>query len=251
MLTKSLSKVVRSLKIKKYRSQHGLYLAEGRKIVQEALTSGQQITHIVGSSDFIDSLGTFSQNIETITIKKDEVSALSSLKNNEEGLALVRIPSPDLEPPILASWTIYLDRLQDPGNLGTIIRTADWFGLQEIFCSPNTCDLYNPKSVMAAMGSLFRVKVRYISIDDILRHNPTTEVLGADMQGQPIHEVEFGQEGSGLIVFGNEANGIDAEMLERLSGKISIPGEGRAESLNVAQSSAIILSQMYFKGVFR
>ncbi len=224
-----------------------MFLAEGKKIVQEALNERQDISHIIGTSEFLKELKGISKGHECIEISAKEISRYSSLKTNQDGFALIRIGKKTDSDLLVSGWSLFLDSINDPGNLGTIIRTADWFGIKKVFCSPDTCDIFNPKAVMSTMGSIFRVELVYSSLDGILKKNSGLDVFAADLDGTPLSKVEF-MENNGMVVLGNEAKGISDLTRSLVSNKLTIEGRGSAESLNVAQSSAIVIHELYKKG---
>jgi RNA methyltransferase, TrmH family len=246
MLPKSLSKTIRSLKIKKYRSALGLYVIEGRKIISEALAEKQEIMRIVGTEDLLANLRLQHSNALINQVTEGEINRLSTLKSNSEGLAILKMSEGKIEDFQIDSWTFFLDEINDPGNLGTIIRTADWFGFKKIICSLSSCDHLNPKAIMASMGSVFRVSILYASLKEVLFQNPGMKSYGADMDGESLEDFKW-PGNKGLLVFGNEANGISQENRELLDGTLKIRGGVHTESLNVAQSAAIFLNDLFVK----
>ena len=184
-----------------------------------------------------------SGNIKLQEVSATELEKISSLTTPQEVIALVKIPEVmEIELQQLANqFTLVLDGIQDPGNLGTIIRTADWFGIQNIICSEDTVDVYNPKVVQATMGSLSRIDVHYSNIL-LLLPKIKQPVFGAMLQGENIYQTDFGNEG--LILMGNEGNGIRPEIQTLINHKITIPQTGKAESLNVAIATAIFCNEI-------
>ena len=171
----------------------------------------------------------------------DELAALGTFKTNEAALAVAEM-KPDIS--LKAGkdeYVLMLDELNDPGNLGTIIRIADWFGIKKIICSENTVDFYNPKVIAAAKGSFTRVQAHYTDLYHFLKAN-NMPVYGADMEGAPVHSYSFTK--GGYLLMGNEANGIDPKLLPFVTEKLSIPGWGGAESLNVAVATAILCDNL-------
>src|SRR5690606_9606403 len=183
------------------------------------------------------------QNIKSEEVSEDDLKRISMLKTPQGVLALVRLPAqPRLTKALLHNaFHLVLDDIQDPGNLGTIIRTAEWFGLHRIICSTGSVDAYNPKVVQASMGSLARAQVYYTDITALTHHAPVP-VFGAVLNGTPIYETDFGHEG--LIVLGNEGNGISAPVLSQIQQAVTIPKIGSAESLNVAISAALFCAEL-------
>ncbi len=183
-----------------------------------------------------------SGNIKFQEVSEAELGKISSLNTPQEVIALVEIPDRgELQLQSLSGFTLMLDGLQDPGNLGTIIRTADWFGISTIICSEDTVDVYNPKVVQASMGSLSRINVWYT---DLLLLLPQIKqpVFGAVLNGENIYQTDFGTEG--FILLGNEGNGIRPEIQQLIGRKITIPQSGKAESLNVAIAAAVFCNEI-------
>ena len=235
MLTKNQLKLILSLSKKKYRTQEQLFVAEGVKVVREFLDSDYVLVEIFSTdlkyAEFTDAF---------IHISDNELSKISTLTTPNNVLATFRIPESnqiDFNNLILA-----LDDLNNPGNLGTIIRLCDWFGIKDLVCSLSTVDCYNPKVVQAAMGSHTRVNITYIDLESVLSKAQNT--IGTFMQGHSIYEVNLPN--SGILVLGNEANGISKKVASLLKTKLTIPRFGplkKTESLNVANAASIILSE--------
>lgn len=188
-------------------------------------------------------LGNLSHNIKIYPITTSELSKISNLTTPQHLVALVKIPQPTAltTKDLKSSFILALDGVQDPGNLGTIIRTADWFGIKTIVCSEDTVDAYNSKVVQATMGSLARVDIRYTNLIQFLDEQDLP-VFGALLNGTSIYKTDFGTEG--IILLGNEGNGIRPEIIEKIGYPVTIPNFGRAESLNVAISAAIFCSEL-------
>lgn len=175
-------------------------------------------------------------------ISEKELEKISSFKTPQSAIALVGIPHSYLEKSLKKEdWILVLDGIHDPGNLGTIIRSADWFGVHTIVCSEDCVELYNPKVIQATMGSLFRVQVFYADIGEFLHQSGKT-VYGATLDGENIFRIKF--EKSGILVIGSESHGIRPEVLKHCSANISIPAYGKAESLNAAVATSILLSRI-------
>jgi TrmH family RNA methyltransferase len=235
MLSKSQIKTITSLKQKKYRLQQGLFVAEGVKTINELLASQFSLQQLYTTNSFkIDA------NLETV-VSENELKKISFLKTPNTALAIFKIPEPkaiNTNQLLLA-----LDNVRDPGNLGTIIRLCDWFGITDLVCNIETVDCYNPKVVQATMGSITRVNVSYLNLTDFLKttHMP---IFGAFMEGDNIYKSQLPNKG--ILVLGNEANGISREIEQVITTKISIPRFGQlqsTESLNVATAAAILLSE--------
>ena len=236
-ISKSQLKLITSLSQKKYRQKHQLFIAEGIKVVQEMVNAAFSVERIFCTDDF------------SITISEDKITRISdadlkkisNLKTPNKVLGLFKIPDEDSiknEGLILA-----LDTLNDPGNLGTIIRLCDWFGITQLICSKETVDCYNQKVVQASMGSLTRVSIRYIDLEEYLQETNLPTFI-ADMDGENVYKINLPKEG--ILILGNEANGLSENIKTLVKNKISIPRFGeiqQTESLNVATATAILLSE--------
>ncbi|MPT34969.1 MAG: RNA methyltransferase [Flavobacterium sp.] len=243
MVSKNQIKLITSLQQKKYRKQHELFFAEGIKVIQELLNSNFELYHLFSVEAIFDSLP---QNKVTL-ISEAELKKISALTTPNTCLALFRIPE---EKPIGETGLILaLDDIRDPGNLGTILRLSDWFGISDVVCSNETVDIYNPKVVQATMGSISRVNVIYTDLEAFLDQTKLP-VFGTFMDGANIYEQKLPE--NGIIVMGNEANGISESIEKRTTERLSIPRFGNlqlTESLNVATATAIILSE-FKRGLF-
>lgn len=234
-LSKNHIKLITSLSQKKYRQKHKLFVVEGVKVVQEFLNSSYELD-IVFSSDT-----NFSSTNKFIEVTDQELKKISSLKNPNKVLAIFKIPNQIN--PIMGGLILVLDSINDPGNLGTIIRLCDWFGIEQLVCSNETVDCFNSKVVQASMGSLTRVAVSYLDLKKYLQ-NASVPIFVADMDGLDVYKTKLPD--SALLVLGNEANGISDEIKQLVTTKITIPRFGafqQTESLNVATASAILLSE--------
>jgi TrmH family RNA methyltransferase len=237
MVSKNQIKLITGLQQKKYRKQHKLFFAEGIKVVQELLNSNFELDHLFTVEDVFKGL----PKDKFTLITEEELKKISALTTPNTCLAVFVIPE---EKPLQHRGLIMaLDDVRDPGNLGTIIRLCDWFGITQLVCSEQCVDVYNPKVVMATMGSLSRVNVVYNNLQQFLR-DTQLPVFGTYMEGENIYNLSLPQEG--IIIMGNEANGIAAETESYVTNKISIPRFGdlkQTESLNVATAAAVILSE--------
>ncbi len=239
MLTAHTIKIIQSLDKKKYRQKYNLFLVEGNKIIKELPNSDYEISEIYS----IDPEKLNIKNTNSEKIQPGELKKISFLQTPKDSVAVCRIP--ENEKIIETSIQIILDGIQDPGNLGTIIRLADWFGIEQIICSNDTVDVYNPKVIQATMGSFLRVNVVYTNLENYLP-NYKYPVLGTDMDGDSIYKTEFPERFS--IIFGNEGNGIRPSTEKLISRMITIPRFGNnqsTESLNVSMSAGIILGQIF------
>ncbi|NVO03981.1 MAG: RNA methyltransferase [Bacteroidetes bacterium] len=250
MLSKNQIKLITSLKIKKFREEHGLFCVEGIKMVSELLAQNKfEVVLVFATEKWIELNKNTShkKNIEINSISLAELNKISQLTSPNEVLALVKIPENKLSDiKIENELILVLDDINDPGNLGTIIRTADWFGIKSIVCSENTVDLYNFKVIQSTMGSVFRVDLYYTSIYKFLSKNKkTTKIYGALLDGTSIYQANLSH--SGIIVIGNESKGISKEIVEIIENKIKIPSfssnNESAESLNASIATAIICSE--------
>lgn len=220
-----------------------MFLVEGYKSVIEFINSAYQIEAIYHTASFDPKMLKLSQKINLYEISITDLAKVSSLKTPQEVIALVNIPVwPALDNAKLGQkFTLVLDGIQDPGNMGTIIRTADWFGIETIICSDDTVDAYNPKVVQASMGSLSRINVYYVNLTNFLL-NAGLPVFGAVLDGENIYDTDFGKEG--LVVMGNEGNGLRPEIEDLVNKSVTIPRTGGAESLNVAIAVAVFCSEI-------
>lgn len=243
MLSKAQISLITSLQHKKFRSQHQLFVVEGIKSVKEFINSSYKIQKIWATADAVAKVGKIPQNIKLEEVTVQEFGKISSLKNPQGALALVELPkSDDLNLADLQNkHSLVLDDVQDPGNLGTIIRTAEWFGMENIICSIGTVDAYNPKVVQATMGSLSRIKIHYVDLLQFFNHCDLPS-FGALLDGDSIYETDFAD--AGLIIMGNEGNGISEEIISKIQKRVTIPRIGQAESLNVAVATTIFCSEI-------
>jgi len=235
MLTKSQIKLITSLKQKKFRIQHQLFVVEGVKVVQEFLNSNYELVAIFAVED------RYSQYNQKFTlVDSKELAKISGFSTPNKVLATFKIPSP-----LTVNWsflTVALDGINDPGNLGTIIRLCDWFGIEDLVCSEDTVDCYNPKVVQASMGSHTRVDITYVDLKKTL--STVSNCMGTFMDGISIYNQTLPK--TGVIVLGNEANGISEDIESLIDLRLSIPRFGKlkqTESLNVANAAAIVLSE--------
>ncbi|GGG60555.1 TrmH family RNA methyltransferase [Epilithonimonas arachidiradicis] len=241
MLTAHTIKIIQSLDKKKYRQKYNLFLVEGNKIIKELPNSDYEITELYSIDP--DKLNIKTE--KTDRILPNELKKISFLQNPKDSVAVCKIPENNIIKD--TNIQIVLDGIQDPGNLGTIIRLADWFGIEQIICSNDTVDIYNPKVIQATMGSFLRVNVCYVDLDNYLStyQHP---ILGTDMDGENIYKTDFPEKFS--LVFGNEGNGLRDSTEKLISKMITIPRFGQnqsTESLNVSMSAGIILGEIFSK----
>lgn len=240
-ISKNLLKQLRALHLKKNRQAEGLFLAEGDKIVSELLHAPHwNIERIFALPDWAEQyskdLHKYGNKITLIDAK--DLATFSTLNTPQKVAALVEIPTPCALPHPSNCLNLALDRLNDPGNLGTIIRIADWFNIPHIFCSTDCVELYNPKTIQATMGSIWRVKVFYTDLKLLFDQNKNLPVYGAVLDGDNLFNLPLSDKG--FILIGSESHGIQADLLPAISQKITIPRLGQAESLNAAVATGII-----------
>lgn len=236
-LSKNNIKLITSLQQKKYRQKHQLFVAEGVKVVNELLTSSLEVVQLYTT----DKSFMPSKETKVILISENELKKVSTLKTPNKVLGLFKIPKG--EEINKNSFIVALDGVNDPGNLGTIIRLCDWFGVSELVCSKNTVDCYNQKVVQSTMGSLTRVRVSYVELSEFLK-NTLLPIYTADMHGDNVYTTALPEQA--ILVMGNEANGISPETAEIVKKSVTIPRFGdlqQTESLNVATATAILLSE--------
>lgn len=234
MINKSEIKLINSLKRKKFRDELELFVVEGVKNVNELIASDFEMEKIFATSDW-------EGNSDFEAISQKDLERISNLSNPNKVLALVK-KKKDLSIDY-NSTSIVVDNVNDPGNLGTIIRTADWFGINQIICSKESVDAYNPKVVMSTMGSIFRTKIFYCDLTSFFKESPLP-VYGALLDGNSIYETNFDK--SSLLFLGNESHGISEDLIPYINHKTTIPGSGTTESLNLGVSCAIFTSE-YFR----
>ena len=234
-LSNKYHKLITSLSQKKYRQKHQLFVVEGVKVVREFLKSSYELEILFSTDNDFSFLDCF------IEVSPQELKKISSLKTPNKVLALFKIPR---EIKVDSSGLIVaLDTINDPGNLGTIIRLCDWFGVKQLICSRETVDCYNSKVVQASMGSLTRVSISYLNLAAYLER-VSLPIFVADMDGVSVYKSQLPS--SAILVMGNEANGISEPIKQLISNKLSIPRYGnsqQAESLNVASATAILLNE--------
>ena len=239
MFSKSQIKLITSLAQKKYREKHRLFLAEGKKTIQELLNSSLSLHSLYTTEDIFEA-----DNEKTFLINHAELKKISQLSTAQTALAVFRYP--EVSKMEYSGLILALEGIRDPGNLGTIIRLCDWFGIQQLVCSNDTVDCYNPKVVQATMGSIARVNIIYKDMNDFLKGGNALNfpIYGAFMEGANVYEQKIPSEG--ILVLGNEANGIRPQTEAHIKRKLSIPQFGNSketESLNVATATAVLLSE--------
>lgn len=250
MLSKGWSKFIISLQKKKEREERRLFTVEGDKLVKEFLLSDWIVEVLAGKPEYLASLPAELKKraSEIIPLSYDELKKISSLTTPHNALAVIRMPTTVIDPEeINNSLTLMIDTIQDPGNMGTIIRVAAWFGIKNIICSENSVDIYNQKVIQATMGALLSVKVQYTGLKEFLSstHILANPVYAAMLDGESIYSADLSEKG--IILLGNESRGISAELLPFVKKRIVIPKYARysagVESLNVGMAASIIVSE--------
>ena len=243
MITKNQVKYIQSLGQKKSRDAENRFVAEGPKLVNELLQAENcRIFQLYALKEWIDNNPDTSELAEIIRVSADELEKISQLTTPNKVVAIVEKIQWKHDPEIKDNISLALDTIQDPGNMGTIIRLADWFGIKNIFCSADCADAYNPKVVQASMGSITRVRVEYTDLFSFLKNNNDVRIYAAILDGRDVTKMEKITEG--IIVIGNESKGVNEEIVNLSNVQITIPGKGKAESLNAAVATGIILSHL-------
>lgn len=249
MISKSQIQFIKSLSISKFRKSHRQFIAEGPKLINELMHSSFKIEAIYAQASWIDkNQFKFSNETNIYEVSEKELGRISGLKTPNQVLATVHMTenvSPELKS--FNDLVLMLDDIRDPGNIGTIIRTADWFGIKQIICSNSCVDIYNPKVVQATMGSLFRVQVFYTNLKEYLEQLPKDQLIyGTLLEGEDIYKTNLSNQG--IIVIGNESRGISKELIPFITNKITIPNYSfkpwdTAESLNASTATAIVCAE--------
>ncbi|ALJ00567.1 TrmH family RNA methyltransferase [Rufibacter tibetensis] len=245
MISKGALKYIRSLQIKKYRLLHQAFTVEGEKSVAELLQSDFVLESVFATQKFIDKhTSLLRKGLEVVQVSEEELSKAGSMESNNAALAIAK-----MRPAAAFSWeehpfVLALDEVRDPGNLGTIIRIADWYGLTSIVLSENSADFYNQKVIAATMGSFTRILPHYVDLASFLKNRPkSVPVFGAALEGENVHHLEL--QPTGVLVMGNESHGIRPEIMQQVTQPLHIPGRGGAESLNVGTATAILLDNFF------
>jgi TrmH family RNA methyltransferase len=248
MLSKNTVKFIKSLHQKKYRSESGQFFVEGEKSVVEVLKSDFLVDLLLVTESFEQRHASLIRSYrgELIQVTQHQLEQVGQFQSNDSALAVVRMKSNDPFLPGDEGLILALDDVRDPGNLGTIIRVADWYGIKKLVFSPQTAEFYNPKVIQATMGSFTRVQFFYEELEQVL-DLWKLPVYGAFLEGENIHQLL--NPPAGVLLMGNESKGISAEMEKKVTQKVTIPGFGQAESLNVAIATAILCDN--FKRLMR
>lgn len=248
MLSKNQIKYINSLQQKKFRLEHQSFVVEGAKSVIELLKSNFEIELLFVTQLFFKENEALLQNLSTTpeVVEENELEKAGSFSSNNAALAVVKTKK---NVDLLVSdneFALILDDIRDPGNLGTIIRIADWYGITKIICSNSTVDVYNPKVINSTMGSFTRISLYYTDLEDFIK-NQRVNIYGTLLEGENIHKTNFAN--SGYIVIGNEANGISEEIIKLITHKITIPKFGGAESLNAGIATAVVLDNVFRRAI--
>ena len=243
MLSKSKLKYIQSLGQKKFRQQEGKFIAEGPKLVNDLLEmKSSSIQEIFALKEWIEDNKKIADSYQVVEITTIELEKISQLSSPNQVVAVVKQFAIDENIEVKDKITLVLDNIQDPGNMGTIIRIADWYGIDQIVCNTQSADMYNPKVIQSTMGSIARVKVFYTDLSDWLSKQKGISIYAAMLNGDDVTSMQKIKEG--IIVIGNESKGISDDVLKLISKKITIPQKGKAESLNAAVATGIILSHL-------
>jgi len=243
MISRQKQKYIKSLQLKKYQKQEQKFLVEGEKIVLEILNSRYKITILLATKRFLDVYQHLfdKKYFEIIEVNENELAKIGTLKTNNIALAVVEIPeNKEIDFSKISLLPVF-DDLQDPGNLGSILRTCDWYGIETMVLSEGSVDMYNPKVVQASMGSFTRVKVQYTNLTMLLE-NTEIPVFGTKTKGDSIYDISWPEQV--IILFGNESRGLHESLNTYLKKEISIPKFGGAESLNVGIATAVVLDNI-------
>jgi len=248
MISNKQVKLITSLQVKKYRHEHNKFLAEGEKIAEILLNSSYKIDTVYATNEWL-SKNKIPNSIQYLEVTEKELVRISGLKTPQNIIVVADIPEIEFNPHLLKnSLALLFDEIKDPGNFGSIIRVADWFGIKSIICSSDSVDLYNPKVIQATMGSFCNVNVHYYPLKDLFeinKHELHLPVYGTILDGENIHQTKL--ENSALILFGNESKGIDSVYEQYITKKIKIPsivnGNQTADSLNIAIATGIVCAE--------
>jgi RNA methyltransferase, TrmH family len=243
MITKNQIKYINSLQQKKFRVENQSFVVEGAKSVLELLRSDFETELIFVTDEFFEQHENLLQafHIQAIIVNQSDLEKAGSFTSNNAALAVVKTKENEELLVEENEFALILDDIRDPGNLGTIIRVADWYGIHKIICSHSTVDFYNPKVISATMGSFTRSNLYYTDLEGFIK-NQTVNIYGTLLNGDNIHQTKFAE--SGYIVIGNEANGISSAIEQLITHKITIPRFGQAESINAGIATAVVLDNL-------
>jgi RNA methyltransferase, TrmH family len=242
MISNNQSKIIKSLQLKKYRKLHSSFFVEGRLNVLEVLKSNLKIKHLFITENAENEVrDLIHEQVQLSFVTEKELEKVGTFKSNNFGLVIVEMADDEVVYDE-NEWCIALDGINDPGNLGTIIRTADWFGIKTIYCSLDSVDVYNPKVLNSTKGSFSRLNVKYVDLNIFLKNKV---VVTAEMEGENLYDYNWGS--GGVLIMGNESHGVSKDISQLCTSKITIPSFGQAESLNVGVATAIICSDIASK----
>lgn len=243
MLSKRKSKYFKSLQLKKFRQTEGLFLVEGEKVVLEVIASNFTIHTLLCTDLFYEKYAKTIDEAEIedcILVKSTDLIGIGTYKSNDTAIAIVYMPETTFQPAPTEGVTLVLEDINNPGNLGTILRIADWYGISQILCSHSSTDLYAPKVIQSSMGSFTRVNVYYVDLEEWLSQSKWP-VFGAVLSGKSVYNTNLPE--NAILVMGSESHGISKELLAHIEHKIAIPRVGGAESLNVSVATAVLLDR--------
>ena len=243
-LSKNKIKYIRSLDQKKFRKADGVFMAEGPKLLEDLLATFECV-FLAATAEWLAS-HTHPKGAEIVEVNSEQLGSISQLKTPQQVIGIFKQPIFTFADEVLKKQLcLGLDGIQDPGNLGTIIRLADWFGIEHLFCSPDTVDVYNPKVIQATMGAIARVKVHYVSLVELIERSRPTAVYGTFLDGKNMNTDQLAE--NGLLIMGNEGKGISKELENHVSHRLYIPNfpieRSTSESLNVAVATAIACAE--------
>jgi RNA methyltransferase, TrmH family len=246
MISKAQIKFIRSLDQKKFRRKHLLFIAEGAKVAHEILISPLKVYKIYATAQWLTEnklIYSHKTDVEVEEVSREDLEKISGFTTPQEVLLLVSIPEISGTPEIKDQIALAVESIRDPGNLGTMIRICDWYGMHQLFCSDDCADAYNPKTIQASMGSIARVEVVYTDLKELIRNNSGHITYAATLDGAlDAHHLE--NEGPVLLIIGNEAHGISSELLSCVTDTIRIPRFGQAESLNASIAAAVLVDNL-------
>jgi RNA methyltransferase, TrmH family len=250
MLSKKKMSIFASLQVKKYRQKYGLFCVEGKKSVRELQNSGLVVNTLLCKGQIPDGMLGGLQPLEVYEHCGDAIQKISSLRQSPELIAIVTLPEASLDiKDVVGRYSLFVDDIQDPGNMGTIIRTAVWFGIRHIACSLHCADVFNPKTIQSSMGAFSSISFAYVDKMDwvSMAREHQIPIIGAFMEGVDYQTVEWPS--NGILVIGNEGSGIDPVLFPWIDIRLHIPGTRQIESLNAGVAAGILMNEMYRRGI--
>jgi TrmH family RNA methyltransferase len=246
MLSRAQIKYIHSLRLKKYRQQYCRFTAEGAKVVDELLKGHHiRIDSLFATEEWLEgnmSLERLNPKMSIKLVSEQELKQISNLDTPQAVFAIGELPSVHELPELSGRISLALETIQDPGNLGTIIRIADWFGIENVICSPDCADAFSPKTVQSTMGSIARIRITEVSLDEMLEKMKNISTYAATLNGNDIRE--FSKIKEGIILIGNEGHGLSEKIMQMATHRITIPRLGKAESLNAAVATGVICGRL-------